>query len=212
MSNVAAFFSIEFVIACFCTGYVLTCAQTRTHTRTYAHTLINTRKHTCHVYHSSRQFLEEASSICFQCIKTGINCMMLYLCFWLASYSLFFFVNISWWISFFFLRFSLSVCRSLHAHVIQLVKEQLGKRGVQAADNIFRNQLRFLATVAGLPEIRIFVAEKFEQWIQNPKASSICSFVSTCCSCTLKQNIAAARAMFVTVVSFFVPTSCFLSR
>lgn len=55
---------------------------------------------------------------------------------------------------------------------MQLVKEQLGKRGVQAADNIFRNQLKFLATAAGLPEIRIFVAERFEQWIQNPKVSS----------------------------------------
>ena len=110
---------------------------------------------------------------------------MLYLCFWLASYSLACFllsVFLSTFLGGFPFRFSLSVCRSLHAHVIQLVKEQLGKRGVQATDNIFRNQLRFLATVAGLPEIRIFVAEKFEQWIQNTKASGICNFVLTCCS------------------------------
>ena len=66
-------------------------------------------------------------------------------------------------------RFSLSVCRSLHSHVIQLLKDQLGKRGLQPSDVILRTNLKFLTSAAGLPDVRLFVAEKFEQWVQNSK-------------------------------------------
>ena len=66
-------------------------------------------------------------------------------------------------------RFSLSVCRSLHSHVIQLLRDQLGKRGLQPSDVILRTNLKFLTSAAGLPDVRLFVAEKFEQWVQNSK-------------------------------------------
>lgn len=55
--------------------------------------------------------------------------------------------------------------------MIQLVQEQLGRRGLQPSDIQLRNYLKFLTTTAGLPEIRSFVVEKFEQWIQNSKVS-----------------------------------------
>ncbi|XP_019853906.1 PREDICTED: integrator complex subunit 1-like [Amphimedon queenslandica] len=66
-------------------------------------------------------------------------------------------------------RFTLSVCRSLHSHVVQLVKDQLGKRGLQPSDVILRTNIKFLTSAAGLAEVRLFVAEKFEQWVQNSK-------------------------------------------
>ena len=45
----------------------------------------------------------------------------------------------------------------------------MGKRGLQPSDVILRTNLKFLTSAAGLPDVRLFVAEKFEQWVQNSK-------------------------------------------
>ena len=52
--------------------------------------------------------------------------------------------------------------------MMQLVNEQLGRHNLPA-DNVPRNLLKFLTSAVGLPEIRLFVAQKIESWIQNPK-------------------------------------------
>ncbi len=65
-------------------------------------------------------------------------------------------------------RFSSSTRRSLRAHVLQLVNEQLGRHG----DNTFRNLLRLLTAAAGYPEVRLLAAQKMEGWIQNSKVSN----------------------------------------
>ena len=70
------------------------------------------------------------------------------------------------------LRFSPSTCKSLKAHVMQLVTEQLG-RHAPPSDSVSRNLLRFLTSAAGLHEVRLLVAQKIEAWIQNPKVSNM---------------------------------------
>ena len=69
-------------------------------------------------------------------------------------------------------RFSATVCKSLRGYIMQSIKDQLGKRGSQPSDAILRNHIKFLRVSAGLAEVRLFVAEKFEQWIQNSKVNS----------------------------------------
>ena len=64
-------------------------------------------------------------------------------------------------------RFSPSSIKSLKVYILQLVGEQMGRHG-----DISRNFLRFLTTAAGLPDIRLKVAQKIEGWIQNPKVGS----------------------------------------
>ena len=61
-------------------------------------------------------------------------------------------------------RFSPPSIKSLRAYILHLVGEQMGRHG-----DISRNFLRFLTTAAGLPDIRLKVAQKIEGWIQNPK-------------------------------------------
>lgn len=52
-----------------------------------------------------------------------------------------------------------------------MVRDQLGKRsGLQpSSDVLLKSNIKFLMTVVGLPGIRLFIAEKFEQWVQNSK-------------------------------------------
>ena len=51
----------------------------------------------------------------------------------------------------------------------QLITEQLGRRAPPTSEALFRNQLKFLTVAAGLPEVRLLVAQHFEQWVQNTK-------------------------------------------
>ncbi len=67
-----------------------------------------------------------------------------------------------------FCRYSPSSCKSLKVYVLQVVNEQLGRHGMPA-DNVSRNLLKFLITSVGLSELRLFVAQKIDSWIQNPK-------------------------------------------
>lgn len=64
-------------------------------------------------------------------------------------------------------RFSPSTLKSLKAYILQLVGEQMGRYSIPA--DVSRNLLRFLTTAAGLPDVRLKVAQKIEGWIQNPK-------------------------------------------
>ena len=66
------------------------------------------------------------------------------------------------------LSFSLVTSKSLKTHILQLVSEALS-RHTHPPDSVSRNLLRFLAAVAGYPEVRVSVALKIESWIQNPK-------------------------------------------
>lgn len=66
------------------------------------------------------------------------------------------------------IRFSLVTCKSLKAHILQLISESFSRHG-HPPDSVSRNLLRFLSVVAGYPEIRVTVAQKMEAWIQNPK-------------------------------------------
>ena len=77
----------------------------------------------------------------------------------------------------FFIRFSLNVCRVVHSHVMTQVKESLGKRGMQPSDVMLRNHIKFLSSACGISDIRLFITEKFEQWILNAKVSAICVIV-----------------------------------
>ena len=60
--------------------------------------------------------------------------------------------------------------------MMQMVNEQLGRHNLPA-DNVPRNLLKFLTSAVGLPEVRLFVAQKIESWIQNPKVSIASAFV-----------------------------------
>ena len=55
--------------------------------------------------------------------------------------------------------------------MMQLVNEQLGRHNLPA-DNVPRNLLKFLTSAVGLSEMRLFVAQKIESWIQNPKVTT----------------------------------------
>ena len=67
----------------------------------------------------------------------------------------------------------MKVCHSLHSQVQQLITEQLGRRAPPPSEALFRNQLKFLTVAAGLPEVRLLVAQHFEQWVQNTKVRTI---------------------------------------
>lgn len=65
-------------------------------------------------------------------------------------------------------RFSASSCKSIKAHILQVITDHLGRPNMPL-DNIPRNMLKFLTTSVGLPELRLLVAQRIESWIQNPK-------------------------------------------
>lgn len=74
-------------------------------------------------------------------------------------------------IMFYFLsRFSLNVCRVVHNHVMTQVRDILGKRGLQQpSDLMLRNHIKFLSSACGISDVRLFITEKFDQWIVNAK-------------------------------------------
>ena len=76
-------------------------------------------------------------------------------------------------------RFSPPTIKSLKAYILHLVGEQMGRHG-----DISRNFLRFLTTAAGLPDIRLKVAQKVEGWIQNPKVSKYGTYVRYVNACS----------------------------
>ena len=53
-------------------------------------------------------------------------------------------------------------------YVTDIVNEQLNRR--QASD-VSRNMLKLLLSTVGIPAVRLIVAQKLEQWLQNPKVS-----------------------------------------
>ena len=63
--------------------------------------------------------------------------------------------------------------------MMQLVNDQLGRHSLPA-DNVPRNLLKFLTSAVGLPEVRLFVAQKIESWIQNPKVIKCLAFLLVC--------------------------------
>ena len=69
-------------------------------------------------------------------------------------------------------RFSTSTCKSLKAHVLQLVNEQLGRHSISPADSVSRNLLKFLTSAAGSSEMRLLVVQRIDGWIQNPKVEN----------------------------------------
>lgn len=56
---------------------------------------------------------------------------------------------------------------SIIQYVTDLINEQLNKR--QVPSDINRNMIKFLVATAGIPNVRLIVAQKLEMWIQNPK-------------------------------------------
>ena len=66
-------------------------------------------------------------------------------------------------------RFSINVCRVVHNHVMVQMRDTLGKRGVQPSDILLRNHIKFLTSACGISDVRLFITEKFEQWILNAK-------------------------------------------
>ena len=57
----------------------------------------------------------------------------------------------------------------VHSFVMVQIKDILGKRGVQPADVMLRNHIKFLGSACGISDVRLFVTEKFDQWILNAK-------------------------------------------
>jgi len=62
---------------------------------------------------------------------------------------------------------------SMRQYVTDIINEQLNRR--QAPSDISRNMLKLLVSTAGIPAVRLIVAQKLEIWIQNPKVSLIFS-------------------------------------
>jgi integrator complex subunit 1 len=58
--------------------------------------------------------------------------------------------------------------------VTDIINEQLNRR--QAPSDISRNMLKLLVSTAGIPAVRLIVAQKLEIWIQNPKVSYFLCF------------------------------------
>ena len=52
------------------------------------------------------------------------------------------------------------------------MKDILVKRTHTPSDNVLRNMFKLLNTAAGVGQVRLFVVERFEQWIQNSKVYS----------------------------------------
>ena len=81
------------------------------------------------------------------------------------------------------------VMETAESLVLDVAKEQISRRQQPVTDVITRNFLKFLASTAGIPEIRVLAAQRLELWISNPKLSrpaadlllSICVNCSTTC-------------------------------
>merc|ERR1740128_560511 len=57
------------------------------------------------------------------------------------------------------------------ALVIDAVKEPFSRRQQPVPDLITKNFIKFLASVAGLAEVRLLAAPRLEIWLSNPKLS-----------------------------------------
>ena len=57
----------------------------------------------------------------------------------------------------------------VHSHVMVQIKEILGKRGIQTSDIMLRNHMKFLNSACGISDVRLFITDKFDQWILNAK-------------------------------------------
>ena len=66
------------------------------------------------------------------------------------------------------------MCRVVHNHVMSQIKDILGKRGIQPSDVMLRNNIKFLGSACGISDVRLFVTEKFDQWIVNAKVTLLC--------------------------------------
>lgn len=70
--------------------------------------------------------------------------------------------------------------------VLDVAREQFGRRQQPVTDLITRNFLKFLVSTSGIPEVRVLASQRLELWLSNPKLSRQATdlLLSICINCS----------------------------